>query len=63
METEEERSARLENDAAPKRLRLVMEMDEERKPRLEKMVATAQLMLALNKGLVGVGVVLTLKPF
>ena len=45
METEEERRARLENDAATKRLRLAMEMDEERKARLEKMVATAQLML------------------
>ena len=48
METEEERRARLENDAATKRLRLVKEMDEERKDRLEKMVATAQLMLALD---------------
>ena len=34
-----------------------MEMDEERKGRLEKMVATAQLMLALIKGVVNVGVV------
>ena len=49
METEEERRARLENDAATKWLRLAMEMDEERKARLEKMVATAQLMLALIK--------------
>ena len=40
METEEERRARLENDAATKWLSLVMETDEERKPRLEKMVAT-----------------------
>ena len=39
-ETEEERRARLENDAATKRLRLAMEMDEESKARLEKMVAT-----------------------
>ena len=46
METEEERRARLENDAATKRLRLAMEMDEERKARLEKMVATTQLRLA-----------------
>ena len=30
--------------------------------RLEKMVATAQLMLALTKGVVNVGVVLFLKP-
>ena len=42
METEEERRGRLENDAAAKRLRLVMATDEERKARLEKMVATAQ---------------------
>ena len=35
METEEERIARLENDAATKRLGLVMEKDEERKARLE----------------------------
>ena len=60
METEEERKARLENDAATKRLRLTM--DQERKARLEKVVATAQLMLALIKGVVGVGVVLSLKP-
>ena len=39
-----------------------MEMDEERKARLEKMVATTQLMLALIKGVVNVGVVLSLKP-
>ena len=63
----EERRARLENDAATKRLRLAMEMDEERKARLEKMVATTQLMLALIKGVVNVGVVnmgvvLSLKP-
>ena len=63
VETEEERSARLENVAATKRLRLAMETDEERKSRLEKMVATAQLMLALIKGVVDVGVVLSLNPF
>ena len=62
VETEEERRARLENDAATKQLRLAMEMDEERKTRLEKMIATAQLMLALIKGVVDVGVVLSLKP-
>ena len=62
VETEEERRARLENDAATRRLRLAMEMDEERKARLEKMVATAQLMLALIKGVVDVCVVLSLKP-
>ena len=61
METEEERRVRLDNDAATKRLRLAMETDEERKARLEKMVATAQLMLALIKGVVDVGVVLSLK--
>ena len=62
VETEEERRARLENDAATKRLRLAMEMDKERKARLEKMVATTELMLALIKGVVNVGVVLSLKP-
>ena len=62
VETEEERRARLENDAANKRLRLAMEMDEERKARLKKVVATAQLMLALIKGVVDVGVVLSIKP-
>ena len=36
METEEERRARLENDAATKWLRSAMEMDEEGKARLEK---------------------------
>ena len=59
METE--RRARLENDAATKRLRLAMEMDKERKARLE-MVATTELMLTLIKGVVNVGVVLSLKP-
>ena len=62
METEEERRARLETDAATKRLSSVMETDEERKARLEKMVATTQLMLALTKGVVDVGMVLSLKP-
>ena len=63
METEEERRARLENVAATILLNLAMEMDKERKSRLEKMVATAQLMLALTKGVVNVGVVLSLNPF
>ena len=62
VETEEEKRARLENDAATKRLRLAMEMHEERKARLEKMIATAQLMLALIKGVVNMGVVLSHKP-
>ena len=62
FEIEEERRARLEKDAATKRLRLAMEMDEERKARLEKMVATVQLMLAQIKCVVDVGVVLSLKP-
>ena len=48
VETEEERRARLENDAATKRLRFAMDMDEERKVRLKKMVATTQLRLALE---------------
>ena len=52
METEEERRARLENDAVTKRLRLAMEMDKERKARLEKIVTTTELMLALIKGVV-----------
>ena len=43
-------------------LGLAREMDEERKARLEKMVATAQLLLALIKGVVNVGAVLSLKP-
>ena len=38
-----------------------METEEERKAILEKMVATAQLMLALIKGMVCVGVVLSHK--
>ena len=62
METEEERRARLENVAATKLLSLAMEMDK-RKSRLEKMAATARLMLALTKGVVNVGVVLSLNPF
>ena len=56
METEEERRARLENDAATKRLRLAMETEEERKARLEKMY------LLQIKGVIDVGVVLSLKP-
>ena len=63
METDEERRARLENVAATKLLSLAMEMDKERKSRPEKVVATAQLMLALTKGVVNVGVVLSLNPF
>ena len=64
VETEEERRAKLENVAATKLLSLAMEIDKERKSRLEKMViATAQLMLALTKGVVNVGVVLSLNPF
>ena len=62
METEVERSARLEDDATTQRLRLAMETDEEKKARLEKMVATAQLLLDLIKSVVNVGVVLSLKP-
>ena len=63
METEEERRERLENVATTILLNLAMGMDKERKSRLEKMVATAQLMLALTKGVVNVGVVLSLNPF
>ena len=47
MVTEDER-ARLENDAATKRLRLVMEAEEERKARLVKMVVPTELRLALE---------------
>ena len=39
-----------------------METEEERKARLEKMVATVQLWLALIKGVIHIGVVLSLKP-
>ena len=46
METEEERRAKVENGAA----------------RLERMVATAEVMLALIKDMVDVGVVLSFKP-
>ena len=45
VETEDERRARLENDAATKRLK---ETKEERRARLVKMVATTQLRLALE---------------
>ena len=40
-----------------------METEEERNARPEKMVATAQLMLVLIKGVVDVGMVLSLQPF
>ena len=48
METEDERRARLESDAATKWLRLVMETEEERKARLVKVIAITQLRLALE---------------
>ena len=57
VETEEDRRARLENDAATTPLRLAMWTDKESKARLEKMVATH--MLAMIKGVVDVGVVLS----
>ena len=41
---------------ASKHLRLAVETEEERRARVEKMVATAQLVLALIKGVVDVGV-------
>ena len=62
LNDKQEGRARLENDRPTKRLSLVMETDEERKPRQEKMVATIQVMLALTKGVVYVGVVLSVKP-
>ena len=43
------------------RNRSAKEMDEDRKARLEKMVATTQLMLALIKGVVNIGVLTQLK--
>ena len=46
METEDERRARLENDAVTKRLR--SHGDRKRKARLVKMVATTQVRLALE---------------
>ena len=49
VETEEERRARLENDAATKRFRLAMEMDEKRKARLETMVATKRLAMEMEE--------------
>ena len=58
METDEERRAKVENDAATERLRLAMEKEEERKARLERIVATAQVI----KDVVNVGVVLSFKP-
>ena len=47
METENKR-ARLENDAATRRLRLVMEIEEEKKARLVKIGDATQLRLALE---------------
>ena len=49
METEEERKVRLENDAATKRLRLVMEKKKESKTREDGSHHTAQV------GLGGIG--------
>ena len=46
MKKEEERRARLENDAATNSL--AVETDKERKARLEKMVVTTQFRLALG---------------
>ena len=48
MGTEEERRARVENDAATKWLRFAMETDEERKAKLEKMATAKQLRLAVE---------------
>ena len=48
METEEDSTAKLENDGPTKLLRLAMATDDERKARLEKMVDTTQLRLALE---------------
>ena len=48
METEEERRARQENDAATKQLRLTVEMEEKRKVRLEKMATAHSLTVTEN---------------
>ena len=58
METEEERRARMENDAATKRLSL----GRRKKSKTGGDGSYPQLMLALIKGVVDVGVVLSLKP-
>ena len=58
-----DRRARLENDAATTRPRLAMETDEESKATLEKMVATHSSCLAMIKGVIYVGVVLSSNPF
>ena len=47
----------------PNGSRLAMEMDKERKAGMEKMVATTELMLALIKGVVNVGVACPSNPF
>ena len=46
METEEDRRARLESDAATKRLRLALETEEERRARLEHLSDNQHLRLS-----------------
>ena len=58
MDTEEERRARLENDATIRRLRLAMEMDKKSKTGEDGSYGIAHLI----KRVVNVGVVLSLKP-
>ena len=59
METEEERKARLENVATTKLFSLA---GRRKKIKTGEDVATTQLMLAMTKGVVNVGIVLFLKP-
>ena len=69
METEEERRARLENDASWRMMQLYQTAQvgrgdgRRKKSKTREMVAIlAQLMLDLIKGVANVGVVLSLKP-
>ena len=62
VEREEERRARLENDAATSLFRLAMEMDEERSKTGEEDGSYHTAQLAPIKAVVDVGVVLSLKP-
>ena len=62
METEEEGRARLENDGPTKWLSLVMEDGRRKTTKTREEVATTQVMLSLTKGVVYVGVVLSVKP-
>ena len=54
METEEERRARLENDAASKRLSIAIKTDEEGTARLDKIVTTLLKMGCFRTDVLGV---------